>query len=363
EHRHMNKPGLINRLATRFAAEAGLDSLVRSSAQHAEALARVSRAIEQLDARLARLEADVRDQAPKIEDIPKVRLDLSKLRQRSEEMRGELGRRGLAGQLRRIGQDVRAMLRLEVIDADSLPYPYRLFARRANLVSQNEEDGIALAIFKEAGAGSRRFLDIGSGSGGGVAAVFAREFGWRGVMIDGDEEHIRIARHRFGETVDVVHAFVQRDTVNDLVRGHGLEGDIDLFSLDIDVVDYWIWEALTAVSPRLVVVEYNPLLGLDRAVTVPYDPAFDRHRFPVVLSKRYFGASLPAFCRLGTRKGYRLVATDSSAINAFFLRCDVAPHIPELQVADLPYRVSDIGKHEDLFETAERAGLQFVEVE
>jgi hypothetical protein len=34
----------------------------------------------------------------------------------------------------------------------------------------------------------------------------------------------------------------------------------------------WIWEAINAVEPVLVVIEYNSLFGDQYAVTIPYDP-------------------------------------------------------------------------------------------
>ena len=40
--------------------------------------------------------------------------------------------------------------------------------------------------------------------------------------------------------------------------------------------DYWIWLRLDACSPRIVILEFNPAFGAKRAVTVQYDPAFDR---------------------------------------------------------------------------------------
>jgi hypothetical protein len=352
-----------SRLGARLAAMLGIDRLAKHAARQEETLVRLAKTVDRLNARLDDIETAVREQRPLVDDIPNVRRELAKVQRQADDIRSQIGRRGIGGQLRRIGLDARALLRRELMDPVGLPYPYRLFAKRANLVGQNEGDGLTLAILEEAGYATHRFLDIGSGARGGAAAMFPREFGWQGVMIDGNEEHVQVARERLGRGVSVVHAFVTRENVNDLVRDAGLSGEIDFFSLDIDGVDYWIWEALTVVQPRLVVVEYNPLFGLDRAVTVPYDPAFNRHGFPIVLSKRFFGASLKAFCRLAARKGYRLVATDSAAINAFFLRNDLAPQVPELHVDDLPYRVSDIGKHEDVIAIAAREGLAVVDVD
>jgi hypothetical protein len=71
--------------------------------------------------------------------------------------------------------------------------------------------------------------------------------------------------------------------------------------------------------------------SVDRSVTVPYKPDFDRFD----THPDYFGASLSAFVKLGRKKGYRLVGCNRYAFNAFFVRCgigeDVLPEIsPDL---------------------------------
>jgi hypothetical protein len=62
--------------------------------------------------------------------------------------------------------------------------------------------------------------------------------------------------------------------VNDLVRDHGFEGEIDLLSIDIDGIDYYLWEALEVVSPRVVVLEFQCTPGPDRSCVVPYSDDF-----------------------------------------------------------------------------------------
>src|SRR4051812_21787738 len=45
---------------------------------------------------------------------------------------------------------VQALLRERYLEADALPYPERLTAKRFRLASQNQEDGITLALLQEA---------------------------------------------------------------------------------------------------------------------------------------------------------------------------------------------------------------------
>lgn len=63
-----------------------------------------------------------------------------------------------------------------------------------------------------------------------------------------------------------------------------------------------------------------------QSVAIPYRPDF------VVAHADYAGASLPAFVKLGKRKGYRLVGCQRLCFNAFFVRDgvgeDVLPEVP-----------------------------------
>ena len=45
--------------------------------------------------------------------------------------------------------------------------------------------------------------------------------------------------------------------------------DIDLFSLDIDGIDYWILKKLPKNFSKIAIIEYNPLFGKDLEITVP----------------------------------------------------------------------------------------------
>jgi hypothetical protein len=115
--------------------------------------------------------------------------------------------------------------------------------------------------------------------------------------------------------------------------------EIDLLSLDIDGIDYWLWKAITVIRPRVVVAEVQVIWGDSRSVTVPYRSDFRAeylHGFGI-----YCGASLPAFVKLARAKGYRLVGTQCHGYNTFFLRDDVGqdsfPEISTSEWARLPF--------------------------
>lgn len=151
---------------------------------------------------------------------------------------------------------------------------------------------------------------------------------WRGLVIDGSPANIAdIRRQEISWRFDLmaIQAFIDRDNINDLLSSGKLGPEIGILSIDIDGNDYWIWKCIHAVSPIIVVCEYNAVLGDLRRLTIPYRADFDRSR--AHYSNLYFGASVNALIELGKEKGYSFVGTNSNGCNAFFVRNDRAQEI------------------------------------
>jgi hypothetical protein len=144
--------------------------------------------------------------------------------------------------------------------------------------------------------------------------------------MDASEENVRRIRQdalSWQYNLKARQAFVTAENIDRLLADEGLAGDIGLLSIDIDGNDYWVWEAITGVSPAIVVIEYNARFGPARAVTVPYDVNFAREK--AHYSMIYYGASLRALWLLGRRKGYALAGCNAAGNNAFFVRKDLLP--------------------------------------
>lgn len=260
-------------------------------------------------------------------------------------------------------QQTQSLLRLLTI-AKIDTYPAALTARRFRIASQNEEDGITCALLEELGAPVGRFVEIGAGRNGGNSGFLASELGFEGLMVDKNAKALQ--RLDFGERVHIIDEWVTAENIDELITAHGLAGEIDVFSLDIDGSDYWVWKAVTVCNPRIVILEYNSLFGAEKSVTIPYDPKFTvaldaphRHAY-------YYGASIQALTKLGQEKGYRLVALEPRGVNVFFLRDDLASHIPACDPATLYRRnrrdLALFTEGFDAFEAAKAAGRELVEV-
>ena len=146
---------------------------------------------------------------------------------------------------------------------------------------------------------------------------------WSGFVMDGSKRNIdqlRLSHLFWKHDLIAQSAFVTKENINDLlasiVEGWG---GVDLLHVDIDGNDYWIWEAIS-LSPAIVIIEYNSSFGIDRAITIPYEPHFNRTR--AHFSNLYWGSSLKALHILAQNKGYAFIGCNSAGNNAYFVRRD-----------------------------------------
>ena len=147
---------------------------------------------------------------------------------------------------------------------------------------------------------------------------------WSGLVIDGDSENISYIKSSsiyWRHDLKAECAFITKDNINELLTSNGLKNDLGLLSIDIDGNDYWVWDAIDVISPRIVVCEYNSLWGDTLSVTTPYQPSFSRNKEHY--SNLYFCASITALTDLAKSKGYSLVGSNTAGNNIFFVRNDL----------------------------------------
>ncbi len=202
--------------------------------------------------------------------------------------------------------------------------------------SQFEEDGKLLFIFSILGMDNKVFVEIGSDDGvNSNSANLYFNFGWRGLFIDANSRSIKRGIKFFGKyphpwfyQPTFVCAKVTRENVNDLIRENGFNGDVGLLSIDIDGNDYWIWDAIDVINPKVVIIETHNEFGLNNIV-VPYDASYSfPGKHPV-----YHGASPVAMNKLANKKGYRLVGANELGFNFIFVKNGLAENeLPEVSV-------------------------------
>lgn len=201
--------------------------------------------------------------------------------------------------------------------------------------SQFGEDGIIQYLMNKVSIQNDIFIELGVGDYRESNTRFLlMNNNWQGKIVNSGTDHIKFLNSELGKNIsyrhiiDPVSTFITKENITDLINNFDLPKDFGLLSIDLDGNDYWIWDAITTISPRIVIVEYNSLFGADLAVTVPYKKDFDRLKEHY--SGQYFGASLGALCQLSKQKGYQFVGSNTAGVNAFFVRNDVAEKLPKL---------------------------------
>ena len=59
----------------------------------------------------------------------------------------------------------------------------------------------------------------------------------------------------------IIEKEINSENINDIIVQNSADKNLDLFSLDIDGVDYWILEKLNENFAKIAIIEYNALFG------------------------------------------------------------------------------------------------------
>jgi hypothetical protein len=186
---------------------------------------------------------------------------------------------------------------------------YRLQMLRPK--GQSNESQIIAELAKDT---PRTFVELGFHPIEFNCAALARDPAWQGLLIDGNQRQVSDAKSLFPERIKVIEAFLTLENL-DFIKSSFSK--IGVLSIDVDGNDYWFLEKLIDTSPAVICLEYNATLGLE-PITVPYDPAFDRHKKHP--SGWYHGASLTGLAKLCCLHGYGLAAISSAGTNALFTK-------------------------------------------
>lgn len=186
---------------------------------------------------------------------------------------------------------------------------YRLRMLRAK--GQSDESQIIAGLTRSS---PRTFVEFGFHPIEFNCISLAKDSQWRGLLIDGNRRQVEDARSLFSDRIKIVEAFL---TLNNLDFIKSSFPKIGILCIDVDGNDYWFLKSLIDVEPTVICVEYNSTFGME-PITVPYDPAFDRHqKHP---KGWYHGASLAALSKLCSPYGYGLAAVSRAGGNAFFTK-------------------------------------------
>jgi len=190
--------------------------------------------------------------------------------------------------------------------------------------SQNGEDGIIDYLLFSLQIEKPKFIEIGVGDyyESNTRFLFERSSG-DGLIIDiidnlqkRVEKNIRLWRGN----LKILNRKIDSENILATLKEFNFFDNIDLFSIDVDSIDYWILEKMPKKFCKLIVAEYNPYFGSNLEISVPNDKNFDRSKYHH--SNLCFGASLKSIINLLDRKGFVFLGTNLFKNNAFFVNSD-----------------------------------------
>lgn len=190
------------------------------------------------------------------------------------------------------------------------------------IFSQNGEDGIIdyLLIKLKLIPHSTNFIEIGVGDyrESNTRFIYNR-FHSKGVIIDCiDDMKKKVKPHvnLWKGDLRICNSFINSNNINEILKKN-CDFDVDVFSLDIDGIDYWIIQKLKKNISKIFIAEFNPVFGPKLKVTVPNIDDFDRTNYHY--SNLCYGMSLPALVHIMKKKNFTFVGSNIACHNAFFI--------------------------------------------
>ena len=133
------------------------------------------------------------------------------------------------------------------------------------------------------------------------------------------------------KNVKIIDSFITPKNVTQIFDNDNL----GYLSIDIDGNDYWVLSEILkkGVKPEVIILEYNASL-LKNSITIPLIENFDFYAFNK--SQCYHGASLTAFEKLLTKRGYYLIKC-IEGVNAIFVNHEIFKKlaVPVLYAKDI----------------------------
>ena len=188
-----------------------------------------------------------------------------------------------------------------------------------HLYSQSGEEGVLIEIFDMIGtSASKLAIEFGAWDGFHLSntALFFSKLSWSAVLIEADSERYATLVKNVAHLplVKPIKSMVDigENSLENILKSHGgLPTEVDLLSIDIDGNDYFVFESLESLRPRVIVCEYNPTFPAEVDMFGAYGP------------DNSMGSSIAALNRVAVQKGYLLVCITPN--NGIWVRNEFAP--------------------------------------
>lgn len=211
--------------------------------------------------------------------------------------------------------------------------------------SQDYEDGIIQYLIKSLSLKNIKFVEIGTQdySESNTRYIF-ETMRCEGLIIDPTpnlKKKISSFLRTWKNTLTIHNDFINSNNVVEIIEKNSFEKNLDIFSLDIDGIDYWILEKLPKKIAKIFIIEYNPYFGSKKEICAPNIEYFDRFKYHS--TGFCWGASLKAIIKLMKQKGYTFIGTNNLNVNSFFVQDEFISKIG----FNLP-NLNDLSKHTEV---------------
>ena len=139
--------------------------------------------------------------------------------------------------------------------------------------SQNNEDGIIDHLLHKLKLNNVNFVEIGFDYFQNNSLNLIKKTK-KGLFVDGSEEKVFLLKYllRFFypmRNIKVTNSMISKDNINEIIsKNFDIKDEIDFLSIDIDGVDYYVFENLK-FRPKIVCIEYNFWYGKEAKCSIP----------------------------------------------------------------------------------------------
>ena len=189
------------------------------------------------------------------------------------------------------------------------------------IFSQNGEDGILDYLIHQLNLEKPKFIEIGVGdyTEANTRFIFER-CSPKGTIVDcieNLEDKVKKNLKLWKGELKIINKIVNSKNIIEIMQESNCSSDLDIFSLDIDGIDYWIIDKLPKNFSKIVVLEYNSTFGNEIEVTIPNIENFDRTKYHY--SNLCYGMSFQAAIKLMEKKNFHYIGTNLFNNNIFFI--------------------------------------------
>ena len=209
---------------------------------------------------------------------------------------------------------------------------------KKKIYSQNGEDGVIEEILNRLADNlDKTCCEFGAWDGMYLSNVYnlIKNKDYKALFIEADKNKFKKLNNNFdGKKIITLNKYVSfegKNKLDQILLENNFNTNFDLLSIDIDGNDYHIFDSLENFKPKIIVIEFNPL--------IPNEVEFIQKK-DIKINQ---GSSALSFYNLAKRKNYILVA--ATEINLFFVHNNyiskvtdnIDPKLDEI-VDDKPYR-------------------------